>query len=278
MIIAVPMIIIVLAKHFTDKFQPLLANGTHLPWAADAILGTISICTLAVAPVILRYIWATEPLPAGALRERFVRTCGRIGLRYREILLWHTHGTAINAAVMGFVAPLRYILVSDALLETMDEEEIEAVFGHEAGHVRHWHLPFFRTVRDGVDVYMRRRDHSPKQDRFAARPEAGKPCAVDRAGDSAAGMAVRVRMAIATIRTSGGRLWGAVRDAGREIVRGAVPGARVESGGRAVHQRSQCVRQNATEDRGPERDTEGRTKLAARDDRVSMPVDRGSGG
>src|SRR6185436_21061634 len=71
------------------------------------------------------------------------RTCRRIGLRYREILLWHTHGMAINAAVMGFVGPLRYILVSDALLETMDEEEIEAVFGHEAGHVRHYHLQFF---------------------------------------------------------------------------------------------------------------------------------------
>jgi STE24 endopeptidase len=25
----------------------------------------------------------------------------------------------------------------------MDDEEIEAVFGHEAGHVHHWHLPFF---------------------------------------------------------------------------------------------------------------------------------------
>jgi Zn-dependent protease with chaperone function len=143
LIIAAPMMIIVLAKHFTDKYQQTLTAATHLPWAADAVLGALSICTLALAPVILRYIWATEPLPAGALRERFVHTCSRIGLRYREILLWHTHGTAINAAVMGFVGPLRYILVSDALLETMDEEEIEAVFGHEAGHVRHWHLPFF---------------------------------------------------------------------------------------------------------------------------------------
>jgi STE24 endopeptidase len=143
LIIAVPMMIIVLAKHFTDKYHRALMDATSLPWAADALLGTLSVVILAFAPVILRFIWATEPLPAGALRERFVRTCARIGLRYREILLWHTHGTAINAAVMGFIAPLRYILVSDALLETMDEEEIEAVFGHEAGHVRHWHLPFF---------------------------------------------------------------------------------------------------------------------------------------
>jgi len=145
LIIAVPMSMIVFAKYFTDLARteaewPLF---TRVPWAADSLLGLVSMCILTCAPLMLRYIWVTEPLPAGPLRDRFVKTCRRIGLRYREILLWHTHGTAINAAVMGFVAPLRYILVSDALLETMDEEEIEAVFGHEAGHVRHWHLQFF---------------------------------------------------------------------------------------------------------------------------------------
>lgn len=147
LILAVPMCIIVLAKHIL--YGPMLAS---LPLPADgqmrglilnSALGTVSVFVLVIAPLLLRYIWATEPLPPGPLRDRFVGTCERIGLRYREILLWHTHGMAVNAAVMGFVAPLRYILVSDALLETMDENEIEAVFGHEAGHVRHWHLPFF---------------------------------------------------------------------------------------------------------------------------------------
>ncbi len=142
-IIALPMTIIVFAKHFTDQYKTDVITLTSLPWAADAILGVISVCILAAAPSMLRHIWATEPLPPGPLRDRFVAICGRIGLRYREILLWHTHGMAINAAVMGFIAPWRYILVSDALLETMTEEEIEAVFSHEAGHVRHWHLQFF---------------------------------------------------------------------------------------------------------------------------------------
>ncbi len=147
LLLAVPMCIIVLAKHFIDRYGPAL-----VPLPRDEIvrglilnsaLGTVSVVVLVFAPWMLRYIWSTEPLPAGHLRDRFVATCDQIGLRYREILLWHTHGMAVNAAVMGFIRPLRYILVSDALLETMDEDEIEAVFGHEAGHVRHWHLPFF---------------------------------------------------------------------------------------------------------------------------------------
>lgn len=147
LILAIPMSIIVLAKHLIYRHAGVVVTlprdeamrGLLLNFS----LGTVSVLVLASAPLMLRYIWATEPLPDGALRERFTRTCKRIGLRYREILLWHTHGMAANAAVMGFVGPLRYILVSDALLETMSEEEIEAVFGHEAGHVRHWHLPFF---------------------------------------------------------------------------------------------------------------------------------------
>ncbi|MFQ5429683.1 MAG: M48 family metallopeptidase [Phycisphaerae bacterium] len=147
LILAVPMSIIVLAKHLIENYAGRLINLPADRTIQDIILngalGTVSVIVLAFAPVMMRYIWATEPLPAGKLRERFASTCKRIGLRYREILLWHTHGTAVNAAVMGFVAPLRYILISDALLETMDEDEIEAVFGHEAGHVRHWHLPFF---------------------------------------------------------------------------------------------------------------------------------------
>lgn len=143
LIVAAPMVLIVLAKHFTDLWRVKLAVMTSLPWAADAILGIVSFLVLLISPVILCYIWATEPLPQGPLRDRFKKICGRIGLRYRDILLWHTHGMTVNAAVMGFVPPLRYILVSDALLETMSDDEIEAVFGHEAGHVHHWHLPFF---------------------------------------------------------------------------------------------------------------------------------------
>lgn len=143
LIVAVPMVVIVAARYFTSKYREPLINTFVVPWAADAALGCVSAVVLLFAPIMLRFVWVTEPLPAGPLRDRLERMCRRVGLRYREILLWHTHRMTVNAAVMGFVAPLRYILISDALLETMDEDEIEAVFAHEAGHVRHWHLQYF---------------------------------------------------------------------------------------------------------------------------------------
>jgi STE24 endopeptidase len=49
----------------------------------------------------------------------------------------------VNAAVMGLVRPVRYILLSDGLIEMMDDQKIEAVFGHEAGHVKKRHIEFY---------------------------------------------------------------------------------------------------------------------------------------
>jgi STE24 endopeptidase len=92
------------------------------------------------APEILRRVLPTEPLPNGPLRRRLESLCRRTGVRYREILLWHTENNLGNAAVMGFIPQLRYILLSDLLLETMTDEQIEAVFAHELGHVVHKHM------------------------------------------------------------------------------------------------------------------------------------------
>ena len=47
-----------------------------------------------------------------------------------------------NAAVMGLIPPVRYVLLSDSLIEGMPDQQIEAVFGHEAGHVKHHHIAY----------------------------------------------------------------------------------------------------------------------------------------
>ena len=47
---------------------------------------------------------------------------------------------------MGIIPPVRYILLSDLLLERMDDEQIEAVFAHEVGHVVHRHMAWYVVV------------------------------------------------------------------------------------------------------------------------------------
>lgn len=95
------------------------------------------------APEILRRVLHTQPLPDSPLRRRLEALCRRTGMRYRDILLWRTQNNMGNAAVMGLVPQVRYILLSDLLLERMDDEQIEAVFAHEVGHVVHSHMAWF---------------------------------------------------------------------------------------------------------------------------------------
>ncbi len=71
------------------------------------------------------------------------KICRRSGLRYREILLWHTQYSMGNAAVMGIIPQMHYILLSDLLLETLTDSQIEAVFAHEIGHIVHRHMAWY---------------------------------------------------------------------------------------------------------------------------------------
>jgi STE24 endopeptidase len=98
------------------------------------------------APEILRRVLQTQPLPDSPLRRRLEALCRRVGMRYRDILLWRTQNNMGNAAVMGIAPPVRYILLSDLLLERMDDEQIEAVFAHEVGHVVHRHMAWYVVV------------------------------------------------------------------------------------------------------------------------------------
>jgi STE24 endopeptidase len=144
LIIAVPMVPIVVANDFVHVYAwPIRRLAGGVLWADQAVLILIAGIVFFFAPVMLRFIWHTRRLPAGELRDRLEGLCRRIGLRYRRILVWESDGMVVNAAVMGLFAPVRYILLSDGLLEMMNDEQIEAVFGHEAGHVKHRHIEYY---------------------------------------------------------------------------------------------------------------------------------------
>lgn len=96
---------------------------------------------LAVMPPIVARLWGARPLEEGPLRQLLAEGCARMGVRVARILRWPAHGTRFyNAAVMGVVPRLRYVLFSDDLLRELPSEQIRGVLGHELGHIRHGHL------------------------------------------------------------------------------------------------------------------------------------------
>jgi len=116
-----------------EQIASIILNGAHLLGVAVVFL---------LAPEMLRRIWSTHPLPQGETRDALERLLRRQRVSCRELLVWNTHSTLVNAAVVGFFGPLRYILLSDALIETLSPERIEAVMAHEVGHIRRRHIPW----------------------------------------------------------------------------------------------------------------------------------------
>jgi STE24 endopeptidase len=114
-----------------------------------AIYGMSLLCMFLFAPVLLKWVLRARPLPMSPLRVRLESLAKQAGVAgtYKDILLWPTGYSMGNAAVMGIVPRFRYVMLSDLLVETLSERQIEAVFAHEAGHIRHrhmwWYILFF---------------------------------------------------------------------------------------------------------------------------------------
>jgi len=119
------------------------ASGTAVVFAGAAAV-------FALAPMMIRFIWRTDPMPDGALRRRLLELCRRHAVRVRELLVWRTHSGMVNGAVIGLVGPLRYILLTDGLIERLDDRQVEAVMAHELGHVRRRHMPWMAVCALGT--------------------------------------------------------------------------------------------------------------------------------
>lgn len=121
----------------------IIPDGEDSPAVALAAMGLTSLSVMALSPVIIRWVWQAIPLPDGPLRQRLEFLCRRTGFRCSNILIWQTNRGIANAAVTGVVPQLRYVFLSDALIDQLTTDELTAVFGHEVGHIRHWHMTYY---------------------------------------------------------------------------------------------------------------------------------------
>lgn len=134
--VVLPVLLIILLRDFGVL---LIGGRIPAPYADLAMLPAAAVVYL-LSPEILRRLFNARRLDDSPLRQRLEEMCRRAGLRYREILLWQTDYSMANAAVIGILPQWRYVLLSDRLLETMSDDEIEAVFAHELGHIVHHHM------------------------------------------------------------------------------------------------------------------------------------------
>lgn len=120
----------------------LFPQTTHQWWYQLGVsLSAIGLATL--LPLVIRPLLGLKRLPPGPVRDRLEAAARRLGVRFTDYLLWPTHGAVANAMVIGVIPWARYVIFTDRLLDGLEPDELDAVFGHEAGHARFGHLPYY---------------------------------------------------------------------------------------------------------------------------------------
>ena len=150
--VTIPIALIVLILDLLTLVGPRVLSPPVWVWGQPIVAIAAIACVFFFSPLLLIHVWRTRPLPDGDLRRRLERLCGQIGLQYRQVRIWDTGGVVVNAGVMGLHRAVRYILVTDGLMENMNDQQIVAVFGHEAGHVKHHHIAYFLVFMVGANL------------------------------------------------------------------------------------------------------------------------------
>ncbi len=136
-LVSLPVLLLVakneLSRLFPDSWQEMAG------WVGIGGLPAVFVAM----PLLIRLVLGLKPLPQGALRDRLEAAMRRLGFRCSDVLLWNTRSGMANAMVIGLVPWLRYVVFTDKLIEEFSEDEVEAVFGHEVGHIRHQHMLFY---------------------------------------------------------------------------------------------------------------------------------------
>ena len=112
------------------------------PWAA----GGAGLLGLLLAPLVISRAIGATPLPSGTMRGAMEQVLRDADVRVRDILVWPTGGSLLNGAVIGLAPRLRFVLLTDGLLELLTLDQIRAVMAHETGHLRYRHLPWTALI------------------------------------------------------------------------------------------------------------------------------------
>jgi STE24 endopeptidase len=140
-LVLIPIGVLIAVKAVHWLFPGITRPEWRLPTSLLAVAGAA--CLFICMPWLLRLIYGLKPLPAGPLRERLLALARRLNFRCSDILVWNTRGGSVNALVAGILPMPRYVVLTDRLTTDLTPEEVEAVFGHEVGHVKHRHMLYY---------------------------------------------------------------------------------------------------------------------------------------
>ena len=133
----------------SDGFGELFASST-----GEALFFIIALVLLvAWYPALLVRMFGCKPMADVALRSHIEDFCRRQGVRFKEICIWPLfEGRVLTAGVLGMLGSYRYLMITPALLESLSQQELDAVVAHEVGHVKKRHILLYLLIFLGFMV------------------------------------------------------------------------------------------------------------------------------
>ncbi len=135
-LVLAPLLLVLGVYDAARWLAPEFTSGPH-SWLLMTPLFAVLV---AFMPRLLALLWKTETMPPGERRDYLMDVLRQCRLRVRDIHVWYTDGRMTNAAVSGLWPSMRYVFLTDRLLQVLEEDEVAAVMRHEAGHVVRHHL------------------------------------------------------------------------------------------------------------------------------------------
>ncbi|WP_456396252.1 M48 family metalloprotease [Thermococcus sp.] len=115
-----------------------LPSSLTSKWWFDFIMYSLLVLLVfALYPEVKVRLGGTRKLPKD-LRRELLRFCLENGVKVRDIVVKKSKYP--NAMVTGVLPGRRYIILTTALLENFEIEEIRAIIAHEIGHIKGRHL------------------------------------------------------------------------------------------------------------------------------------------
>jgi Zn-dependent protease with chaperone function len=112
---------------------------------SQMIFFAVFMCVLVVImPPFIQYWWDCKPLENSERVNELKKFLNEIRFRYAGLLRWPLfEGRMMTAAILGIIPRLRYILITDSLMDALSLDELKAVLAHEAGHAKYRHMVFY---------------------------------------------------------------------------------------------------------------------------------------
>ncbi len=122
-------------------------------WGDIIFLGLFLVLVLLFFPPLVRRLWNCTKMERGPLRDHLQEFCSRHNFN-ADLYIWPLYeGRILTAGVLGLMPGLRYIMLTPALIQNLNRDELEAVMVHEMGHVKYLHLLLYVLLIAGFSLF-----------------------------------------------------------------------------------------------------------------------------